>query len=119
MTNSIEEIERSDCIFIIGSNTSVAHPLIATRVFRAKAKGAKLIVADPRNIQLSRFADLAVLQVLGNDAEGVAAGLLRGAGDLAHQADIAGAVDETKAALRHAAANRERRRREIAIVAVT
>jgi len=67
MTNSIAEIEDSACIFIIGSNTSACHPLIARRVFRAKEKGAKLIVADPRNIQLSRFADVAVTQRLGSD----------------------------------------------------
>ncbi len=67
MTNSIEEIERSDCIFIIGSNTSVAHPLIATRVFRAKAKGAKVIVADPRRIPIVLQSDLHLQQNLGTD----------------------------------------------------
>jgi formate dehydrogenase alpha subunit len=67
MTNSIAEIEDSGCIFIIGSNTTACHPLIARRILRAKEKGAKLIVADPRNIQLSRFADVAVNQRLGSD----------------------------------------------------
>ena len=67
MTNSIPEIEDADCIFIIGSNTSVAHPLIASRVFKAKAKGAKLIVADPRRIQVSSIADINVKQKLGSD----------------------------------------------------
>jgi formate dehydrogenase alpha subunit len=67
MTNSIEEIERADCIFIIGSNTSVAHPLIATRVFRAKAKGAKVIVADPRRIPIVRQSNLHLQQNLGTD----------------------------------------------------
>ncbi len=67
MTNSIAEFEDSGCIFIIGSNTTACHPLIARRVFRAKEKGAKVIVADPRNIQLSRFADMAVTHRLGSD----------------------------------------------------
>jgi len=67
MTNSIAEIEDAACILITGSNTSACHPLIARRVYRAKEKGAKLIVADPRNIQLSRFADVAVTQRLGSD----------------------------------------------------
>ena len=67
MTNSISEIEDSGCIFVIGSNTTACHPLIARRILRAKEKGAKLIVADPRNIQLSRFADVAVNQRLGSD----------------------------------------------------
>ena len=67
MTNSIAEIEDADCIFIIGSNTSVAHPLIAMRVFRAKAKGGKVIIADPRRIPLVAQADLYVRQKAGTD----------------------------------------------------
>ena len=67
MTNSIEEIERADCIFIIGSNTSVAHPLIATRVYRAKARGAKIVVADPRRIPMVLQADLHLQHRLGTD----------------------------------------------------
>jgi len=67
MTNSIPEIEDSDCIFIIGSNTTVAHPLVAYRIYRAKAKGAKVIVADPRRIQLTHMADIHVRQNLGSD----------------------------------------------------
>lgn len=67
MTNSIPEIEDADCIFIIGSNTTVAHPLVAARVYRAKAKGAKVIVADPRRIHMAEIADLHVRQKLGSD----------------------------------------------------
>ncbi len=67
MTNSIAEIENSKCIFIIGSNTSEAHPLIGSRILKAKEKGAKLIVADPRRIQLSFYADVFVRQQLGTD----------------------------------------------------
>jgi len=67
MTNSIAEIEDSGSVFVIGSNTTACHPLIARRILRAKEKGAKLIVADPRHIQLSRFADVAVNQRLGSD----------------------------------------------------
>jgi formate dehydrogenase alpha subunit len=67
MTNSIAEIEDADCIFIIGSNTTVAHPLVAYRVYRAKAKGAKVIVADPRRIHMTTAADLHVRQKLGSD----------------------------------------------------
>lgn len=67
MTNSVAEIEDADCIFVIGSNTTSSHPLVATRIFRAKAKGAKLIVADPRRIQLALKADTYVRQRLGTD----------------------------------------------------
>jgi formate dehydrogenase alpha subunit len=67
MTNSIEEIEGADSILIIGSNTSVAHPLIATRVFQAKARGAKVIVADPRKIPIVLQSDLHLQHRLGTD----------------------------------------------------
>jgi formate dehydrogenase alpha subunit len=67
MTNSIAGIENAGCIFVIGSNTTACHPILARRIIRAKEKGAKLIVADPRRIQLSRFADVAVHHRLGTD----------------------------------------------------
>jgi len=68
MTNSIAEFEEdSNLIFVIGSNTTACHPLIASRIIKAKEKGAKLIVADPRNIQLAKFADLSVHHRLGSD----------------------------------------------------
>jgi len=67
MTNSIAEIEDAGCIFVIGSNTTACHPLVARRIIKAKEKGARLIVADPRNIQLGRFADIAVQHRLGSD----------------------------------------------------
>jgi len=67
MTNSIAELESSGCIFIIGTNTTACHPLIARRIYRAHERGAKLIVADPRFIQLSRFADITVNHRLGTD----------------------------------------------------
>jgi formate dehydrogenase alpha subunit len=67
MTNSIPEIEDAACVFVIGSNTTEAHPLIAHRVFKAKLKGAKLIVVDPRRIQLTLMADIHVRLKFGTD----------------------------------------------------
>lgn len=67
MTNSIPEIEDAACLFVIGSNTTEAHPLIAHRVFRAKLKGAKLIVVDPRRTQVSLAADIHVRLNFGTD----------------------------------------------------
>ncbi len=58
MTNSIEEIENADCIFVIGSNTTENHPVIGTVMKRDCKKGAKLIVADPRRIELADYADV-------------------------------------------------------------
>ncbi len=58
VTNAIPEIgEFSDLIFIIGSNTAECHPLIAMHVLLAKARGAKLIVADPRLTDMANKAD--------------------------------------------------------------
>lgn len=67
MTNSIAEIEGADCVLVIGSNTTEAHPLISHRVFRAKLNGAHLIVVDPRKIQLSLQADMHVRLNFGTD----------------------------------------------------
>ena len=67
MTNSIADIEESDCIFITGSNTTSSHPIIADRVYRAKEHGARVIVADPRRIHIARIADVHVQQRLGTD----------------------------------------------------
>jgi formate dehydrogenase alpha subunit len=67
MTNSIDEIQDSACIFVIGSNTTSSHPLVATRIYRAKQKGARLVVADPRKIQLVSEADIHLSQNLGTD----------------------------------------------------
>jgi formate dehydrogenase alpha subunit len=67
MTNSIPEFENADCVLITGSNTSEAHPLIATRIMRAKAKGAKIVVLDPRTTQMSMLADVHLKQRPGTD----------------------------------------------------
>ena len=67
MTNSTPGIEDADCIMITGSNTSEAHPLVASRVFRAGEKGAKLIVIDPRRIQMAQVADIHVRNRPGSD----------------------------------------------------
>ncbi len=67
MTNSIAEIENAACLFVIGSNTTEAHPLIAHRIFKAKKNGAKLIIVDPRRIQLSLIADIHIRPNFGTD----------------------------------------------------
>ncbi len=57
MTNSIGEIRHADCLFVIGSNTSEAHPIIAMEMKRAVKRGATLIVADPRSVWMTTIAD--------------------------------------------------------------
>jgi len=68
MTNSIDELKTADCIFVIGSNTTEAHPVIGLSVKEAVVKNnAQLIVADPRGIDLVRFAELHMPQKPGTD----------------------------------------------------
>ena len=57
MTNSIGEIRDVDFLFVIGSNTTEAHPIIAMEMKKAVQRGAKLVVADPRSIWLTQVAD--------------------------------------------------------------
>ena len=53
MTNSIDEIEFTDLILATGTNTTENHPVIGAKVKRAvKQHGTKLIVIDPREIEL-------------------------------------------------------------------
>jgi formate dehydrogenase alpha subunit len=58
MTNPFVDLLAADTILAIGSNTTEAHPIGALFIKRAVRKGTKLIVADPREIELVRFADL-------------------------------------------------------------
>ncbi|MBI2848166.1 MAG: molybdopterin-dependent oxidoreductase, partial [Chloroflexi bacterium] len=59
MTNSIHDIGDSACILAIGTNTNEAHPVIGLEVLRSvRQKGGKLIVVNPREIGLVRFADI-------------------------------------------------------------
>lgn len=51
-------MEDAGCIFLFGYNPNTSHPLVARRVVRAKEKGAKIIVADPRFIETARIADI-------------------------------------------------------------
>jgi len=57
MTNSIDEIRDTEMMFVIGSNTSEAHPIIAMEMKRAVRNGSRLIVADPRAIWMAGIAE--------------------------------------------------------------
>jgi formate dehydrogenase major subunit len=67
MTNSIRELEDAKVIFVIGSNTTEAHPVISYYMKRAVKKGAVLIVNDPRKIDLTRWATMHVQHKVGTD----------------------------------------------------
>lgn len=56
MTNSIEDLDVSDVILVIGSNTTEAHPVIGARLRQAARRGAEIHIIDPREIELRRHA---------------------------------------------------------------
>lgn len=58
MSCSIPGMEEAGCIFLFGYNPSASHPIVSRRIVRAKEKGAKIIVADPRVIETARIADI-------------------------------------------------------------
>jgi formate dehydrogenase alpha subunit len=58
MTNTISDVAQAACILAIGTNTTVAHPVIAVEINKARRNGAKLIVANPREITLCQHADI-------------------------------------------------------------
>lgn len=65
---SIRDIQMSDLVLIIGSNTAESHPVLSTRVKRShKLGGQKLIVADLRKHEMADRADLFVQPKAGTD----------------------------------------------------
>ena len=67
MTNSIHDIGESACVLAIGTNTTETHPVTALEIIRAVRNGGKLIVANPRDIALVRWADVWLRQRPGSD----------------------------------------------------
>ncbi|MBL7209871.1 MAG: molybdopterin-dependent oxidoreductase, partial [Dehalococcoidia bacterium] len=67
MTNSINEIGEAGCILVIGSNTTEGHPVIALEIKKAVRNSGKLIVANPREIELCRYADVWLRHSPGSD----------------------------------------------------
>jgi predicted molibdopterin-dependent oxidoreductase YjgC len=68
MTNSISDIHLADVLLVTGSNTTEAHPVISLEMKKAVSKyGAKLILIDPREIELAGFAALHLRPRSGTD----------------------------------------------------
>lgn len=68
MSNSMQEVEKSDVILVTGSNTTWCHPVLGGMIKHAvKRHGVKLIVVDPRENDLARVADLHLRQRGGSD----------------------------------------------------
>ena len=58
MTNSWQDMQNTECFLIAGSNCAENHPIAMKWVNRAKAKGAKMIVVDPRFTRTAAKADI-------------------------------------------------------------
>ncbi len=67
MTNSIDDLDQANAIFVIGSNTTECHPIIGAAIKRAAQRGVPLIVADPRTIELTEYAAVHLRQRHGTD----------------------------------------------------
>lgn len=67
MSNPLRDMEHPDVIFAIGTNMTECHPVAATRLKKAIARGARMIVADPRDIHLAKLADLHLPIRVGSD----------------------------------------------------
>src|SRR5512141_622945 len=68
MTNSISDITQANVLLVTGSNTTEAHPIIGLQMKAAvRRHGAKLILIDPREIELAGFATLHLRPRSGTD----------------------------------------------------
>jgi formate dehydrogenase alpha subunit len=68
MSNSIAEMKDLDMFIVTGSNTTETHPVISTFLREAIVNhGAKMVVVDPREIELCQFAELWLRPTAGTD----------------------------------------------------
>src|SRR5436309_2126654 len=66
-SNSYQDYEESGCLLVVGADASANHPVIAIRFRRAVARGARLVVVNPKRIELCDQADLWLQQRPGTD----------------------------------------------------
>ena len=58
-TQAFDSVEHADVIVVIGANPTDGHPVFASRMIQRLRQGAKLIVIDPRSIDLVRMPHVA------------------------------------------------------------
>jgi formate dehydrogenase major subunit len=67
-SGSMREIEHeTDVMFLLGANTTESHPVFGAAIKRAVKRGAKLIVCDPRRIELAARAHIHLQPLPGTD----------------------------------------------------
>jgi formate dehydrogenase alpha subunit len=67
MTNSIADIDLAEVIMVVGADVTENHAIIGARMLRAQARGARIIVIDPRKTRLARLADIHLQLRLGTN----------------------------------------------------
>src|SRR5205085_1624871 len=65
--NSYQDYEEAGCLMVVGADASANHPVIAVRFRRAVSRGARLIVVNPKRIELCEQAYLWIAQAPGTD----------------------------------------------------
>src|SRR5437763_699878 len=66
-SNSYQDYEDAGCLMVVGADASANHPVIAIRFRRAVARGARLVVVNPKRVDLCDQADLWLQQRPGTD----------------------------------------------------
>jgi formate dehydrogenase major subunit len=66
-TSSFDDIEAARTILVWGTNTTENHPVVGARIKQAALRGARLVVVDPRRIELAEYADLHLQPRPGTD----------------------------------------------------
>jgi len=66
-SNSYQDYEDAGCLMVVGADASANHPVIAIRFRRAVSRGARLIVINPKRVELCDQADLWIQQRPGTD----------------------------------------------------
>jgi len=68
MSNTAAEVIKADVFIVTGSNTAETHPIIGLQMKEAVEKhGARLIVVDPRRVELANWSTLWLAQLPGTD----------------------------------------------------
>ena len=67
MSNSLDEVPNAKCLFFIGTNPTDSYPVLSMRIMDAVRNGAKIIIADPRNIDMTRYANITIQHNPGTD----------------------------------------------------
>lgn len=67
VSNPVADVKYADVFVVIGANPTVNHPVAATFMKNAVARGAKLILMDPRATEMARLATHALQPRSGSD----------------------------------------------------